>query len=102
MRLRWCGVPDSLGFRPIHLANDQHEFLNVFRIEEGAPTINFGTFPPEVYAPGHPTFLAPNVGHRVKLSIIADNAQPVEIWLTVAYTGDFSALPDSLEVSATA
>lgn len=102
MRLRWCGVEDALGFQPIHLAKGQYEYLDVFRIVQGDRRLWFETFPPDRYAPGHDTFLAPDKSHRVCVSVVSDNAHPLDIWLTIMYTGDFDALPASLTVSAPA
>ena len=100
MQLRWCGVPDSRGFDPIHLASGQHEFLDVFRITRGDSNLRFETFPG--YAPGFPTALEAKGEHRVRITVIADNTEPAEVHLTVRYSGDFDALPGSLQVAATA
>jgi len=102
MQLRWCGVPDKRGFEPIHLARKQREFLDVFRIVDGQPYLNVETFPPCDYAPGFPTSLEANVEHCVEITVVADNADPTAAMLTVTYDGDFSRLPGSLKVSATA
>jgi len=102
LQLRWCGVPDRIGFDPIHLAKNQDEFLNVFRIAERDAFMGFETFPPEDFAPGHPTYLPSGAEHQVEISVFADNADPAQAILTVKYSGDFDALPNSLTVSATA
>ena len=102
MQLRWCGVPDRHGFDPIHLAENQDEFLNVFCIVEGDPIIGFETYPSEDFSPGHPTHLDSGAEHQVQISVVADNADPIAVWLTVKYTGDFVDLPSSLTMSVTA
>ena len=94
VQLRWCGVPDKRGFEPIHLPKGQYEFLNVFRIVRGERHITIETFPG--YAPGFPTALETDVEHRAEISVVADNAEPRTATLTLRYSGDFDALPNSL------
>jgi len=96
MQLRWRGVPDQRGFDPIDLAIQQGEFLNVFRIIRGDPSLRFETFPG--YAPGFPTALEPAVRHFVRVVAAANDALPAAIWLSVEYTGDFETLPNSLVI----
>lgn len=97
MQLRWCGVPDALGFEPITLARSQFEFFDVFRIEDGgASELRFETF--AGYAPGHATSLQAGPGYRVSMTVTAANADPTELEIEVAYSGDFSTLPQSLSV----
>lgn len=97
MQLRWCGVPNHRGFEPIHLARTQHEFLNVFKIVQGDPHLQIVTDPDLV--PGFGTFLEEGSEHLVEVSVFADNAEPKSKTLTVTYSGDFDALPDSLTVT---
>lgn len=99
MRLRWCGVRDKDGFKAIHLAKDQVEFLNVLRLESDAQSVIFETFPSKEYAPGHPVRLNTNVDHTIEVAVMADNAEPASRCLTVRYDGNFGGLPNSIDVS---
>jgi hypothetical protein len=97
VQLRWCGVPYDRGFEPVHLASTQYEFLNVFKIVQGVPHLWIVTHPD--LAPGFGTFLEESSEHLVEVSVFADNAEPKSETLTVTYSGDFDALPDSLTVT---
>jgi len=97
VQLRWCGVPNDRGFAPVHLASTQYEFLNVFEVVQGDPRLWIVTHP--ALLPGFGTFLEENYEHLVEVSVFADNAEPKSETLTVTYSGDFDALPDSLTVT---
>lgn len=90
MRLRWATAEGPEGFRPISLRNGEHEFLNLFEIVELESLAKFVTGDEERRR-GVETFLRPDATHEVRVTVFADNADPVSATMRMEVGDAFDA-----------